>query len=184
MPSVDNRGPEWRNRIVGHGEEAPDQLLANPANWRIHPEIQQDELAKVLHTVGWVQQVIVNRRTGHMLDGHLRVQLAMWHMEDTVPVTYVDLSLQEERLMLAVLDPLAALAGTDNEKLEELEKDVHIDFADSDIDLQAILHKERRQTKGLTREVNECTCCAKRCKPGCGCYREDGAHDACRRKGR
>ena len=26
----------WRNRITGSGEEAPDQLLANPANWRIH----------------------------------------------------------------------------------------------------------------------------------------------------
>ncbi len=26
----------WRSRIVGSGEEAPDQLLANPANWRIH----------------------------------------------------------------------------------------------------------------------------------------------------
>jgi hypothetical protein len=28
----------WRNRIIGHGEEAPDQLLANPRNWRIHPK--------------------------------------------------------------------------------------------------------------------------------------------------
>lgn len=32
----------WRNRIAGAGEEAPDQLLANPANWRIHPKAQQD----------------------------------------------------------------------------------------------------------------------------------------------
>jgi hypothetical protein len=31
----------WRNRIVGSGEEPPDQLLANPANWRIHPGSQQ-----------------------------------------------------------------------------------------------------------------------------------------------
>ena len=30
----------WRNRITGSGEEAPDQLLANPANWRIHPKAQ------------------------------------------------------------------------------------------------------------------------------------------------
>jgi len=34
-----------RNRITGTGEEAPDQLLANPANWRIHPKAQQDALA-------------------------------------------------------------------------------------------------------------------------------------------
>src|SRR5690606_4570024 len=54
----------WQNRIVGSGEEAPDQLLANPANWRIHPQAQQDALAGVLSEVGWVQQVIVNQRTG------------------------------------------------------------------------------------------------------------------------
>jgi hypothetical protein len=26
----------WRNRITGSGQETPDQLLANPANWRSH----------------------------------------------------------------------------------------------------------------------------------------------------
>ncbi len=25
----------WRNRITGSGDEAPDQLLASPANWRL-----------------------------------------------------------------------------------------------------------------------------------------------------
>ena len=35
----------WVNRIVGTGEEAPDQLLANPRNWRVHPKAQQDALA-------------------------------------------------------------------------------------------------------------------------------------------
>ena len=45
----------WRNRITGSGEEAPDQLLANPANWRIHPKAQQDALAGALDQVGWVQ---------------------------------------------------------------------------------------------------------------------------------
>ena len=57
----------WRNRILGGGEEAPDQLLANPTNWRIHPEAQQDALAGALDAVGWVQQVLVNRRTGSSL---------------------------------------------------------------------------------------------------------------------
>src|SRR4030042_356185 len=35
----------WRNRIIGEGEEPPDQLLANPGNWRIHPQAQQAALA-------------------------------------------------------------------------------------------------------------------------------------------
>jgi hypothetical protein len=47
----------WRNRIVGTGEEAPDQLVANPANWRTHPGPQRDALRGSLSTVGWVQQV-------------------------------------------------------------------------------------------------------------------------------
>ena len=34
----------WRNRIVGSGEEAPAQLVANPGNWRTHPGPQRDAL--------------------------------------------------------------------------------------------------------------------------------------------
>ena len=96
----------WRNRIVGSGEEAPDQLLANPANWRVHPKAQQEALAGVLDQVGWVQQVLVNRRTGHVVDGHLRVALALSSGAPTVPVLYVDLEPEEEALVLATLDPL------------------------------------------------------------------------------
>jgi hypothetical protein len=111
---------DWKSRIVGHGEEAPDQLLANPANWRIHPKSQQDALAGVLSEVGWVQSVIVNQRTGHLIDGHLRVQVALRDESKSVPVVYVDLSIEEETLILATLDPLSMLAGTDKEKLAEI----------------------------------------------------------------
>lgn len=110
----------WNNRIVGHGEEAPDQLLANPRNWRIHPKAQQEALAGLLGQVGWVQDVIVNRRTGHVVDGHLRVALAISRDEPVVPVVYVDLDEGEERLVLAALDPLAAMAITDSDQLFDL----------------------------------------------------------------
>ena len=85
----------WRNRITGSGQEAPDQLLANPANWRIHPKAQQDALAGALDAVGWVQQVLVNRNTGFVVDGHARVALALSRGEPTVPVLYVDLDADE-----------------------------------------------------------------------------------------
>ncbi len=75
QPKLSPKPGSWRNRIVGHGEEDADQLLANPANWRIHPRAQRDALAGVLSEVGWVQDVIINRRTGHVVDGHLRVSL-------------------------------------------------------------------------------------------------------------
>lgn len=110
----------WRNRIVGHGEEAPDQLLSNPWQWRVHPKAQQDSLKAVLDEVGWVQNVVVNKRTGHMVDGHARAGLAISLEEPLVPVVYVDLSEEEEKLILATLDPLGAMAAADKSILKEL----------------------------------------------------------------
>src|SRR6476660_5436567 len=111
--------PKWRNRIVGHGEEDAEQLLANPRNWRIHPKNQQDALIGVLTEEGWVQDIIVNKRTGFVVDGHARVALAI-SAGERVPVVYVDLSEQEEALILATLDPLSAMAATDEDLLAGL----------------------------------------------------------------
>jgi hypothetical protein len=119
----------WRNRIIGEGEEAPDQLLANPKNWRIHPMTQQAALKGVLEQIGWIQRIIVNQHTGCVLDGHLRVGLAISQGEATVPVLYVDLDEGEEALALATLDPISALAGQDNQQLRLLLEDVHANDA-------------------------------------------------------
>lgn len=117
----------WRNRIVGEGEAAPDQLLANPSNWRTHPGSQADALRGVLADVGWVQRVIVNQRTGYLVDGHLRVMEALKAGAPSVPVVYVDLSPEEEALILATLDPLAAMAGIDAAQLDALLREVSTD---------------------------------------------------------
>lgn len=110
----------WRNRIVGHADVAPGELVPNPRNWRSHPAEQQRALAGALGEVGWVAQVLVNRTTGHVVDGHLRVELAIAKGEPTVPVSYVELSEQEELLVLATLDPLAAMAAAEKDALESL----------------------------------------------------------------
>lgn len=140
---------QWRNRIIGHGEEAPDQLLANPRNFRIHPKPQQDALAGVLTEVGWVQDVIVNQRTGHVIDGHLRVSLAISRQEPSIPVVYVDLDEQEEALILATLDPLSAMAATDREQLDALLHEV----STGDAAVQAMLDQLAQQT-GLVPPVD------------------------------
>jgi hypothetical protein len=119
----------WRNRIVGTGEEAPDQLVANPLNWRIHPGPQRDALRGSLQTVGWVQQIMVNRRTGFVVDGHARVEEALSRHEPTVPVLYVDLDPDEEALVIATLDPIGAMADRDDAKLRALLADLTVDDA-------------------------------------------------------
>jgi hypothetical protein len=100
----------WHNRIVAHGTEAPEDLLANPFNWRIHPEHQQKPLEAILQDVGFVQAVIVNRCTGHLVDGHARVMIAMRNGEESIPVDYVELTEDEELLALATLDPISNMA--------------------------------------------------------------------------
>lgn len=125
----------WRNRIIGYGEEAPDQLLANDKNWRIHPKTQQDALSGVLREVGVVQNIIVNQRTQKVVDGHLRVALAISANQPTVPVTYVDLDEAEEAKILATIDPLSAMAATDAELLTALLSEVQT----GDAALQSLL---------------------------------------------
>ena len=110
----------WENRIVATGEESPDSLMANPGNWRVHPAYQQGAVQDVIERVGWVAPIIVNQRSGNVVDGHLRVTIAIRDGQETVPVQYVDLDDEEERLILATLDPLAGLAGKDQGKLDEL----------------------------------------------------------------
>ncbi len=56
---------------------------------------------------------MVNRTTGHVVDGHLRVELAVARNEPSVPVTYVELSEDEERLVLATSTPSAAMAAAE-----------------------------------------------------------------------
>lgn len=115
----------WVNRIVGYGEEAADQLLANDKNWRVHGKAQQEALTDVLESVGVVQNIIVNQRTGAVVDGHLRVSLALRQDgSQTLPITYVDLSEQEEALILSTLDPIAAMAAADKEQLDALLREV------------------------------------------------------------
>lgn len=113
-----------RSRIVGEADVDPSDLLANPLNWRTHPKSQVDALEGLLKDVGWVQRVIVNQRTGHVVDGHARVELALRRSEPSVPVLYVDLSEREEALVLATLDPIGGLAGVDAARLDELLRDV------------------------------------------------------------
>jgi DNA modification methylase len=119
MSSTTSTAP-WRNRITGSGKLKVADALENPLNFRNHPPVQRDALAASLDSVGWVQQVVVNTKTGNLIDGHLRLALAEQRGESELPCLFVDLSEGEERLVLATLDPIAAMASADRAKLQEL----------------------------------------------------------------
>lgn len=145
-------------RILGTADVPAGQLLANPANFRIHPRAQQDALTTVLGEIGFIQHAIVNKRTSPewgdkrgvetMIDGHLRTELALTRGEETpVPVVYVDLTPAEERRVLATFDAIGAMAALDGDKLDELLADSALDFPDSELDLAAVLKREKRHVE-------------------------------------
>jgi hypothetical protein len=119
-----NQPQRWASRIVGEADVDPRKLIPNPSNFRKHPHAQQVALDAALDEIGWIQRVIVNRTTGHMVDGHLRVERALTKKERSVPVSYVELSAEEERIALATFDPLSALATIDQNILDALMRDI------------------------------------------------------------
>lgn len=125
----------WNNRIVGHEEVDPTTLNMNKLNWRVHTDEQRRALSAVLDSVGFVRSILVSKRTNNILDGHLRVTLAIAEGEETVPVELVDVNEAEEAEILATLDPLSAMAGTDQALLHELMLQFEVDS----YDLQAML---------------------------------------------
>jgi len=116
-----------RNRITGSGVVRIDDLLANPQNWRMHPDAQQQALAGVIDDVGFVRSILVNVVTGHVVDGHARIAIAMRSGVEELPVEYVELSEAEEATVLATLDPIGAMAATDRAKLDDLVRQVQSD---------------------------------------------------------
>jgi DNA modification methylase len=120
----------WENRIVGSGEIDPIDIKLHPKNWRKHPKGQASALEGALEEIGWIQDVIINQRSGKLLDGHLRVELALKKKESKVPVKFVDLSEEEEELALLTLDPITAMAEADKEALKALMDAVTTDNED------------------------------------------------------
>lgn len=138
----------WENRIVGSAVVDSAELLANPRNWRTHPATQREALQRVLDQMGWVDEVIVNKRTGFVVNGHLRVELARQRGEK-VPVQYIDVSEEEEAAILAIFDPIAALALADREMLSSLAAEVESSYPMLESLLSEIL---KRENVGPTEE--------------------------------
>jgi hypothetical protein len=133
----------WRTRITGSGTLKVNEAKPHALNFRLHPPGQQQALATSLDTVGWVQQIVVNTTTGNLLDGHLRLELAKERGEAELPCLFVELTEDEERLVLASLDPIAAMATADAAKLGEL----LVSIQSEDEQVRSLLEQIARQQR-------------------------------------
>jgi DNA modification methylase len=99
-----------------------ESLDDNPRNWRRHPEKQMAALRDVIAEVGWAGALLYNEATGRLLDGHARKKLG-----GKVPVLIGSWTEEQERTILATLDPLAAMAEADGQVLDALLREVDSD---------------------------------------------------------
>lgn len=163
---------KWNNRIVATGEKPAIEYMANPSNWRVHPKAQRDALKGVLAEVGWVTGVIENVRTGHIIDGHARIEEALKLGDDTpVPYIQVDLDEAEEAKILATFDPLGAMAAADKSQLDALLKSVETGDAavmqmlaelaqkNNIVDLNSVEFKEYEESVADGVEYLTCPAC-------------------------
>lgn len=102
---------EWRT---------PQELAANPKNWRTHPEAQTAALSDALAEVGWAGALLYNEATGRLIDGHARKDVALARGDALVPVLIGTWDEAQEAKILATLDPISAMAQADSAKLADL----------------------------------------------------------------
>lgn len=108
-----------RDRIKEFRRVPSAELIANPKNWREHPPEQKKALQGVLDEVG-IAGALLARETPEgleLIDGHLRSDVdakADW------PVLILDVDEREADILLASVDPIAALAKTNQVGLQQL----------------------------------------------------------------
>jgi len=102
-------------------------ILANPSNYRTHPDEQRDVMQAVLERIGFAGALLARELddgTLVLIDGHLRRDM---DHEQIVPVLVTDLTEQEARELLAVYDPISAMAGQDDDILRDLLAKIEIE---------------------------------------------------------
>jgi len=118
-------------------------LEPHPQNWRTHPDGQRSALRAAVDAIGFADVVIARELPNkklQILDGHLRSDE---FADEKLPVLVLDLDEDEARIFLASLDPLAGMAETDAEQLEQLLSEIETD----DEELQKLLDKLAEDAK-------------------------------------
>src|SRR5262249_54948257 len=117
-----------RNRIVGHRRVRAAELRPHPLNPRLHPDGQRTALRALLEEIGYARSALAYVAEEHrhlaeppltLIDGHLRRE----EMADQeIDVEILDVTDAEARALLLSIDPLAQLAGYQQNTLDTLRR--------------------------------------------------------------
>lgn len=113
-----------KDRIKELRRVTASELIPNPKNWRTHPQAQSDALKGILSEVGIAGAVLARELDDGslmLIDGHLRAETIG---AGEVPVLILDVTESEADKLLASLDPLGAMAGSNAQALDVLLREV------------------------------------------------------------
>jgi hypothetical protein len=109
-----------RNRIKAHRRVRACDLVPHEWNYRLHPQQQRAALKALYRTVGFARSLLAYELPDgrlKLIDGHLRRDL---DPDLEVDVEVLDVSDEEARQLLLSIDPLAALAETQDQLHQRL----------------------------------------------------------------
>ncbi len=133
-----------RDRIKELRRVPASELIPAPNNWRRHPKAQRDALAGVLAEIGFADAVLVRETPDGLtlIDGHLRADIMR---DDLVPVLVLDVDADEADKILLTLDPLAAMAYSDQDQLTALLEATSFESDSVNAMLEALANGETEQ---------------------------------------
>jgi hypothetical protein len=109
-----------RDRIRDLRRVPASDLRPHPMNWRTHSDRQRDILRGILAEVGYADALLARELADgslELIDGHLRAETTP---DQLVPVLVLDVDASEAAKLLATIDPLANMAGTNHELLQQV----------------------------------------------------------------
>lgn len=133
--------------IKEYREADINTIIPYPGNWREHPLKQKRILLASLEENGWVTPIIVNKRTMHVMDGHLRLEQAKMENMEKIPTCFINVPESEEKKVILYLDSVTREAKTDDEKWRAIAENCELQSAEM-LEMLKKMQKQAALEKG------------------------------------
>ena len=144
-----------KNRIKAHRRVRAGDLVPHELNPRVHTEVQRAALQALYDEIGFARSLLAYELPDgrlKLIDGHLRRELTP---DEELDVEVLDVNDTEARALLLAIDPLAQLAGYDDQLLQALREQTEKDSAAIKSLWQTLADEERKNRERLRRQVVE-----------------------------
>ncbi len=140
-----------KDRVKEFRRIPASELIPNDKNWRRHPREQVQAFQEIIDEVGFADVVIVREVDGgyELIDGHMRTGMLQ---DETLPAIVLDLTDEEAEIILATMDPLGAMAKSNDDKLEELIAELDLDLRERLKDIPVLADEPIRESHEPSRD--------------------------------